>query len=88
VLTGLTDDTRYPIQTFVLRKLMMLTRANGKWLIQAGQNAKLEKGPNKRTGSFCCKNHGDRIGVKSVEVNYSYFFNLKQENSHKNCFLL
>jgi uncharacterized protein (TIGR02246 family) len=44
VRTGLTDDTRYPGQTFEFRRLMILTRVNGIWLIQAGQNAKLEKG--------------------------------------------
>jgi len=44
VRTGLTDDTRYPGQIFEFRRMLVLTRANGEWLIQAGQNAKLEKG--------------------------------------------
>lgn len=44
VRTGLTDDTRYPDQTFEFRRMMVLTRTHGIWLIQAGQNAKLEKG--------------------------------------------
>jgi uncharacterized protein (TIGR02246 family) len=44
VQTGLRDDTRYPGQTFEFRRMMVVTRANGTWLIQAGQNAKLEKG--------------------------------------------
>jgi uncharacterized protein (TIGR02246 family) len=44
VRTGLTDDTRYPGETFEFRRLMILTKADGVWLIQAGQNAKLEKG--------------------------------------------
>lgn len=44
VRTGLTDDTRYPGVTFEFRRMMVLTKKNGVWLIQAGQNAKLEKG--------------------------------------------
>lgn len=44
VRTGLSDDTRYPGETFEFRRLMVLTKVDGVWLIQAGQNAKLEKG--------------------------------------------
>lgn len=44
VRTGLTDDTRYPGETFEFRRMMVLTKKDGIWLIQAGQNAKLEKG--------------------------------------------
>ena len=44
VRTGLSDDTRYPGETFEFRRMMVLTKMNGTWLIQAGQNAKLEKG--------------------------------------------
>jgi uncharacterized protein (TIGR02246 family) len=44
VHTGLTDDTRYPGETFEFRRMMILTKVDGAWLIQAGQNAKLEKG--------------------------------------------
>ncbi|WCT12957.1 hypothetical protein [Mucilaginibacter jinjuensis] len=42
--TGLTDDARYPGETFEFRRMIVLTRIDGVWLIQAGQNAKLEKG--------------------------------------------
>ncbi|NCD69656.1 SgcJ/EcaC family oxidoreductase [Mucilaginibacter agri] len=44
VRTGLTDDTRYPGETFEFRRMIVLTKRDGVWLIQAGQNAKLEKG--------------------------------------------
>jgi len=44
VRTGLTDDTRYPGETFEFRRMIVLTKKGGIWLIQAGQNAKLEKG--------------------------------------------
>jgi len=44
VRTGLTDDARYPGETFEFRRMIVLTKADGVWLIQAGQNAKLEKG--------------------------------------------
>jgi uncharacterized protein (TIGR02246 family) len=44
VRTGLTDDTRYPGETFEFRRMVLLTKSDGAWLIQAGQNAKLEKG--------------------------------------------
>jgi uncharacterized protein (TIGR02246 family) len=44
VRTGLTDDSRYPGQTFEFRRMIVLTRVKGIWLIQSGQNAKLEKG--------------------------------------------
>lgn len=44
VRTGLTDDTRYPGETFEFRRMIVLTKKDGSWLIQAGQNAKLEKG--------------------------------------------
>lgn len=44
VRTGLTDDTRYPGETFEFRRMIVLTKQDGVWLIQAGQNAKLEKG--------------------------------------------
>lgn len=44
VRTGLTDDARYPGETFEFRRMMVLTEVDGVWLIQAGQNAKLEKG--------------------------------------------
>lgn len=41
VRTGLTGDERYPNQTFEFRRTILLTRTKGKWLIMAGQNAKL-----------------------------------------------
>lgn len=44
VRTCLNDDTRYPGETFEFRRTMVLTKVDGEWLIQAGQNAKLEKG--------------------------------------------
>jgi uncharacterized protein (TIGR02246 family) len=44
VRTGLSDDSRYPNEVFEFRRMIVLTKQNGKWLIQAGQNAKLEKG--------------------------------------------
>ncbi len=44
VRTGLTDDARYPGETFEFRRMIVLTKIDGVWLIQAGQNAKLEKG--------------------------------------------
>lgn len=44
VRTGLTDDSRYPGEDFEFRRLILLTKNDGIWLIQAGQNAKLEKG--------------------------------------------
>ena len=44
VRTGLTDDARYPGETFEFRRMIVLTEKDGLWLIQAGQNAKLEKG--------------------------------------------
>ncbi|MCR8557852.1 SgcJ/EcaC family oxidoreductase [Mucilaginibacter sp. BJC16-A38] len=44
VRTGLTDDARYPGQTFEFRRMIVVTKQNGVWLIRAGQNAKLEKG--------------------------------------------
>ncbi|MDP9078663.1 MAG: SgcJ/EcaC family oxidoreductase [Bacteroidota bacterium] len=44
VRTGLTDDARYPGQTFEFRRLIVVTKQNGVWIIRAGQNAKLEKG--------------------------------------------
>lgn len=44
IRTGLTDDKRYPGETFEFRRMIVLTKKDGMWLIQAGQNAKLEKG--------------------------------------------
>jgi uncharacterized protein (TIGR02246 family) len=44
VRTGLSDDTRYPGEVFEFRRMIVLTKKNSTWLIQAGQNAKLEKG--------------------------------------------
>jgi len=44
VRTGLSDDSRYPGEIFEFRRIIVLTNKNGIWLIQAGQNAKLEKG--------------------------------------------
>ena len=44
VRTGLTDDARYPGEVFEFRRMIVLTEREGVWLIQAGQNAKLEKG--------------------------------------------
>jgi len=45
VRTGLTGDERYPGQTFEFRRTIVLTRHSGKWLILAGQNAKLVDKP-------------------------------------------
>jgi uncharacterized protein (TIGR02246 family) len=44
VRTGLTGDERYPGQTFEFRRLIVLTKRDGRWRILAGQNAKLEPG--------------------------------------------
>lgn len=44
VRTGLTGDSRYPGQTFEFRRTIVLTKYDGKWLILAGQNAKLNDG--------------------------------------------
>lgn len=44
VRTALTDDARHPGETFEFRRMIVLTKTDGDWLIQAGQNAKLEKG--------------------------------------------
>ena len=44
VRTGLTDDARYPGMVFEFRRTIILSKKEGIWLIQAGQNAKLEKG--------------------------------------------
>ncbi|MBS1661900.1 MAG: SgcJ/EcaC family oxidoreductase [Bacteroidetes bacterium] len=44
VRTGLTGDSRYPGQTFEFRRMIILTKHNGSWLIFAGQNAKLNEG--------------------------------------------
>jgi uncharacterized protein (TIGR02246 family) len=43
VRTGLTDDARYPGETFEFRRTIVLAKTGGIWLIKAGQNAKLEK---------------------------------------------
>ncbi|MBS1566730.1 MAG: DUF1579 family protein, partial [Bacteroidetes bacterium] len=45
VRTGLSGDTRYPGQVFEFRRLIILTKHAGVWLILAGQNAKLEEKP-------------------------------------------
>lgn len=44
IRTGLTGDTRFPGQTFEFRRMVVLTKKNGTWLILAGQNAKLNEG--------------------------------------------
>jgi uncharacterized protein (TIGR02246 family) len=44
VRTGLTGDSRFPGQTFEFRRTIILTKHNNIWLIQAGQNAKLNPG--------------------------------------------
>ncbi|RFM31112.1 SgcJ/EcaC family oxidoreductase [Chitinophaga silvisoli] len=44
VRTGLSGDSRYPGQTFEFRRMIILTKQQGKWLIKAGQNAKLDPG--------------------------------------------
>jgi len=43
VRTGLTNDARFPKDTFEFRRMIVLTKEDGMWLIKAGQNAKLEK---------------------------------------------
>jgi|GEM_PF-591703 len=44
VRTGLTGDSRYPGQTFEFRRTIVLTQKEGRWLVIAGQNAKLNEG--------------------------------------------
>lgn len=44
VRTGLSGDSRFPGQVFEFRRMIVLTRHQGKWLIKAGQNAKLDAG--------------------------------------------
>jgi uncharacterized protein (TIGR02246 family) len=44
VRTGLTGDSRYPDQTFEFRRMIVLIKKDEKWLILAGQNAKLNEG--------------------------------------------
>lgn len=44
IRTGLTGDSRFPGQTFEFRRTIILTSNKGKWLILAGQNAKLNEG--------------------------------------------
>lgn len=44
IRTGLTGDSRYPGQTFEFRRMIVLTKYEGRWLIFAGQNAKLNEG--------------------------------------------
>lgn len=44
VRTGLTGDSRYPEQTFEFRRMIVLIKKGEKWLILAGQNAKLNEG--------------------------------------------
>ncbi|PZR25076.1 MAG: hypothetical protein DI535_19640 [Citrobacter freundii] len=44
VRTGLTGDSRYPGQTFEFRRTIVLIKKGEKWLILAGQNAKLNEG--------------------------------------------
>lgn len=44
IRTGLTGDSRFPGQTFEFRRTIILTKHNNIWLIQAGQNAKLNPG--------------------------------------------
>jgi uncharacterized protein (TIGR02246 family) len=44
VRTGLSNDARYPGETFEFRRMIVLVKEDGVWLIKAGQNAKLEKG--------------------------------------------
>ena len=46
VRTGLTDDERFPGQTFEFRRTLVLTKRDGAWRILAGQNAKLNEGVN------------------------------------------
>lgn len=44
VRTGLSGDSRFPGQTFEFRRTIILVKRNNSWLIQAGQNAKLNPG--------------------------------------------
>lgn len=44
VRTGLSGDSRYPGQTFEFRRTIVMIKKEGKWLILAGQNAKLNEG--------------------------------------------
>jgi len=44
VRTGLSGDSRFPGQTFEFRRTIILIKRNNIWLIQAGQNAKLNPG--------------------------------------------
>lgn len=44
VRTGLSGDSRFPGQTFEFRRTIILVKRNNNWLIQAGQNAKLNPG--------------------------------------------
>ena len=44
VRTGLGGDIRFPGQTFEFRRTIILIKRNNIWLIQAGQNAKLNPG--------------------------------------------
>lgn len=44
VRTGLSGDSRFPGQTFEFRRTIILVKRNEVWLIQAGQNAKLNPG--------------------------------------------
>ncbi|MBF4491165.1 SgcJ/EcaC family oxidoreductase [Flavobacterium sp. JLP] len=44
IRTGLSGDTRFPGKTFEFRRTIILTKKDGKWLILAGQNAKLNDG--------------------------------------------
>jgi len=44
VRTGLSGDSRYPGQTFEFRRMIVLSKHQGHWLIKAGQNAKLDPG--------------------------------------------
>ena len=44
VRTGLSGDSRFPGQTFEFRRTIVLVKHNNSWLIQAGQNAKLNPG--------------------------------------------
>ncbi|WP_029270056.1 SgcJ/EcaC family oxidoreductase [Flavobacterium sp. KJJ] len=44
IRTGLSGDTRFPGKTFEFRRTIILKKKDGKWLILAGQNAKLNDG--------------------------------------------
>lgn len=44
VRTGLSGDSRYPDQVFEFRRTIVLMKKADKWLIFAGQNAKLNEG--------------------------------------------